>query len=166
MIAEKICGKFSGSEKKTETVVIEWFERDKKILRKISSSGEEVGIRTEETLNQNDIIYEDDERIIYIDIAPCDLVSVSVSDMKEMGRLCFELGNRHLSLSIDEHTVKCPYDVPTFEYLKRLGFSAEKVHEKFEGYIECRAHAHTNTHSHSGSHDGEHHHGHHHEHEH
>lgn len=66
--------------------------------------------------------------------------------MKEMGRLCFELGNRHLSLSISENNVKCPYDEPTFEYLKKLGFSVTKTHEKFSGYIECRAHAHTHHH--------------------
>ena len=85
MITEKIYGKNTGSRKKTETVTIEWFERDKKILRKKTSSGEEIGIRIDETLNQDDIIYEDDERIICIDIAPCDLISISVSEMKEMG---------------------------------------------------------------------------------
>lgn len=158
MIAEKIYGKYTFTDKKSETVTVEWFERDKKILRKITSSCEEIGIKIEETLNQNDIIFEDDDRVIYIDIAPCDLISVPVTDMKHMGRLCFELGNRHLSLSIDDNTVKCPYDAPTFEYLRKLGFDAEKTHEKFEGYIECRAHAHTENHSHS------HHEHHHHEH--
>ncbi len=161
MIAEKITGKLHPTDKKTEYVTVEWFERDKKILRKTTSSGEEIGIRTEETLNQDDIIFEDESRIIYIDIAPCDLISISISSLKEMGRVCFELGNRHLSLSVDDHTVKCPYDEPTLEYLKRLGFDAVKTHEKFEGYIECRAHSHTASHSHSHS-DGHHHH--HHEH--
>ena len=151
MITEKIYGKNTGSRKKTETVTIEWFERDKKILRKKTSFGEEIGIRIDETLNQDDIIYEDDERIICIDIAPCDLISISVSEMKEMGRLCFELGNRHLSLSIENSTVKCPFDEPTFVYLKKLGFIALKVHEKFEGYIECRAHA--DTHEHNNHHE-------------
>ncbi|MGN1119919.1 MAG: hypothetical protein ACI4Q4_06145, partial [Oscillospiraceae bacterium] len=86
------------------------------------------------------------------EITPCDLVSVSVSSMQEMGRLCFELGNRHLSLAISDGAVKCPYDEPTFEYLKKLGFRAEKTHEKFTGYIECRAHAHTHSHDHEHHH--------------
>lgn len=158
MIAEKIIGKLGETSKKVETVTIDWFERDKKLLRKTASSGEEIGIKTESPLNEGDILYEDDEKIIAVEIAPCDLVSVSVSSMKEMGRLCFELGNRHLSLSVAENCVKCPYDEPTFEYLKRLGFNACKTHEKFEGYIECKAHAHT--HSHSGE-DHHHHHEHH-----
>lgn len=152
MIAEKIIGKLGETSKKVDTVTIDWFERDKKLLRKTVSSGEEIGIKTDEPLNEGDILYEDDKRVIAVEIAPCDLVSVSVSSMQEMGRLCFELGNRHLSLSIAENCVKCPYDEPTFEYLKRLGFNVCKTHEKFAGYIECKAHAHTNAHEHRHEH--------------
>lgn len=148
MIAEKILGKLHDTSKQVETVTIDWFERDKKLLRKTTSSGEDIGIRVDSPLNEGDILYEDDRKIIAVEIAPCDLVSVNVTGMKEMGRLCFELGNRHLSLSISENNVKCPYDEPTFEYLKRLGFKAEKTHEKFAGYIECKAHAHTHSHEH------------------
>lgn len=146
MIVEKILGRLDKTDKKVETVSIDWFERDKKLLRKKTSAGEEIGIRVGVPLNEGDILFEDDSRVIAAEIAPCDLVSVRVSTMEEMGRLCFELGNRHLSLSIAADTVKCPYDEPTFEYLKRLGFRAEKTHEKFAGYIECRAHAHTHSH--------------------
>lgn len=148
MIIEKIVGKLTVTEKKVDTVIVDWYERDKKLLRKTTSSGEDIGIKVEQPLNDGDILFEDDSRIIAVEIAPCDLISVKVSSMTEMGRLCFELGNRHLSLSISEDTVKCPYDVPTFEYLKKLGFKAEKTHEKFAGYIECRAHAHTHSHDH------------------
>lgn len=148
MIAEKIYGKLSNTDKPVETITIDWFERGKKILRKTTSSGEEIGIRIDEPLNEGDIIYEDSERVVAVEIAPCDLISVNVSNIKEMGRLCFELGNRHLSLSIGENTVKCPFDEPTFAYLKHLGFSTEKVHEKFADYIECKAHAHTHSHNH------------------
>ncbi len=148
MIAEKIIGKLHDTSKQVETVTIDWFERDKKLLRKTTSSGEDIGIKVDSPLNEGDILYEDDRKIIAVEIAPCDLISVNVGSMQEMGRLCFELGNRHLSLSISENNVKCPYDEPTFEYLKRLGFKAEKTHEKFAGYIECKAHAHTHSHEH------------------
>lgn len=148
MIAKKILGKLHDTSKQVETVTIDWFERDKKLLRKTTASGEDIGIKVDSPLNEGDILYEDDTKIIAVEIAPCDLVSVNVGSMQEMGRLCFELGNRHLSLSISENNVKCPYDQPTLEYLKRLGFKAEKTHEKFAGYIECRAHAHSHSHEH------------------
>lgn len=162
MITEKIHGKLTATDKRVEYVSIDWFERGKKLLRKTTDSGEEIGIRIDADLNENDVIFEDEERVIAVKIAPCDLISVPVGSMREMGRLCFELGNRHLSLAISDDNVKCPFDEPTFEYLKRLGFSAQKVHESFTGYTECRGHAHTDAHGHEHSH--EHSHGHAHEH--
>lgn len=148
MIIEKIYGKLGETEKNVDYVTIDWFERDKKILRKMTASGEEIGIRIESTLNEGDILYEDENKIIAVEIAPCSLISVPVNSMQEMGRLCFELGNRHLSLSIGKNIVKCPFDEPTFSYLRKLGFTAEKVYEKFDDYIECKAHTHTHSHEH------------------
>lgn len=142
MVTQKIYGKIGKPDKRIDTVLVEWFERDKKLLRKTTSFGEEIGIKIADTLNEGDIIFEDDEKVIVIEIAPSDLISVEISDIKEMGRLCFELGNRHLSLAIYDNCVKCPFDEPTFEYLKKLGFKAEKVHEKFEDYTECKGHSH------------------------
>ena len=75
--------------------------------------------------------------------------------MVEMGRLCFEIGNRHISLSIKPDCVKIPYDAPTYEYLSRIGFKTEKVVERFTDYTECRGHAHRDGHGHT--HEGHHH---------
>lgn len=142
MVTQKIYGKIGKTDKRIDTVLIEWFERDKKLLRKTTSFGEEIGIKITDTLCEGDVIFEDDEKIIVIEIAPSDLISVEISDIKEMGKLCFELGNRHLSLAIYDNCVKCPFDQPTFEYLIKLGFNAEKVYEKFEDYTECKGHSH------------------------
>lgn len=148
MIIEKIYEKLSHINKKVETISIDWFERDKKILRKVTSSGEEIDIKIESILNEGDIVYQDDERVIVIEIYLCDLICVEVKSMKDVGRLCFELGNRHLSLAIDNDIVQCPFDNPTFEYLKKLGFNVIKIHDKFTGYIECKAHVYAYSHEH------------------
>ena len=98
----------SHSGKKIETVEIDWFERDKKILRKVSSSNEEIGIKLDEhahALNEGDVIFEDDERLVYVSISASDLILIRIKNIKEMGRCCFELGNRHLSLAIEEDKV-------------------------------------------------------------
>lgn len=146
MIINRVLGKLSHTHKNIETVSIDWFERDKKVLRKTTSNGEDIGIKVETTLNEGDILYEDDNKIIVVEISPCNLISVEVNTMQQMGRLCFELGNRHLSLSIGENIVKCPFDNPTFEYLQKLGFNAIKTYEKFTDYTECKAHTHTHEH--------------------
>lgn len=149
MITEKVYGNLRQAKicKSVDYVLIDWFERDKKVLRKPTASGEEIGIRIESALNDGDIIYEDEDRIIAVEIMPCDLILIYIDSMLEMGRLCFELGNRHLALAISNDTVKCPFDQPTFEYLGKLGFKVTKVCEKFEGYIECKSHSHADTHN-------------------
>ena len=149
MIAEHILGNIheTPSDKKPDTVKIEWFEHDKHLIKKFTDGGIEIGIRIHEPLRDGDIIYEDDDSIVIVEILPTELIKITVSNMVEMGRSCFEIGNRHLPLAISENCVKIPYDAPTFEYLKKLGFRAETVTEKFTGYTECRAHTHTHSHN-------------------
>ena len=159
MIAEKVIGRLESggkTDKKIDYVHVEWFERDKKLMRKTADSGEEIGIRVSKPLNDGDILYEDSERIVSVDMGKCDLIKITVTDICEMGRLCFEIGNRHLSLSIKSDCVKIPYDAPTFEYLTKLGFKTEKVFEKFTDFTICRGHSHTHEHEHSHSHSHEH----------
>jgi urease accessory protein len=148
MIVQKVIGHLNHTDKSVDTVTIDWFERDKKRLKKISSNGIEIGISVEEPLNDGDILYEDDNTIIVVEIAESELIKINVSNMIEMGRLCFEIGNRHISLAISEDNVKIPYDEPTYEYLKKLGFDANKVKERFTNYTECKGHSHVHDHSH------------------
>lgn len=149
MICEGIIGKLGEDcGKNVQYVGIDWFERDKHVIRKKLPSGEEIGIKSESPLSSGDIIFEDKDRIVVVKLLPCELLNVKISNIKEMGRVCFELGNRHLSLLISEDSVKCPYDEPTFEHLKKLGFECEKVLDSFEGFIECRAHGQHHGHSH------------------
>lgn len=176
MIIEKILGNrktYPIGGRKIDTVGIEWYESEKKLLRKITASGEEIGIRISVPIQDGDVLYADDSRVIVAEILPSELTVVHVYTMREMGRLCFELGNRHLSLSIGENEVSVPYDEPTFAYLAKLGFAPEKKLAKFTHFTVCHAHGHSHDHEehhheeahvHEGHHDHEH--THHHDHEH
>ena len=42
MIAEKILGHLYETDKEVDTVTVEWFERDKRLLKKISKKGIEI----------------------------------------------------------------------------------------------------------------------------
>lgn len=146
MIVDKILGNISSVElgrRKADRILLEWYEKDKKLLRKETESGQEIGLRVEHQLQDGDIVYMDDDRVIYIDILPSELIMVKVNTMQMMGRLCFELGNRHLSPSIGSGAVKVLYDDPTFEYLKKSGFEPEKITEKFSDYTVCHGHQHS-----------------------
>ena len=151
MLVEKVLGNiadYSIEEKNVDKVFIEWYELDKKLLRKTSEAGEEIGIRLDTHLHDGDVLYEDDNRVLVVDILPCELTTVEVFSMQEMGRLCFELGNRHLSLSIGEHEVSVPYDEPTFAYLEKMGFAPKKQTAKFTHFTVCHAHGHSHGHNH------------------
>ena len=104
-------------------------------------------------LHEGDILARENGKVYAVRIAPSHLIETKVSSMQEMGRLCFELGNRHLSLKIEPDRVTVPYDEPTLLYLQYLGFDAHETHAAFADYIVCRAHgaggtAHSHHHHH------------------
>jgi len=144
MVIEKILGKKpeNTTGKIVETVPFEWFEMNNKILKKVSSAGTEIGLRLSEALFDGGVLYEDNEKIICLELLPCETTQIHVHSMQEMGRLCFELGNRHLPLAIGESSVNTPYDRPTFEYLEKLGFHCRQVTEKFTPEMVVRGHSH------------------------
>jgi len=144
MIIEKIIAKKpeSPAGKTLETVPFEWFEMNNKILKKTSSAGTEIGLRLSEALFDGGVLYEDNDKIICLALLPCETTRIHVHSMQEMGRVCFELGNRHLPLAIGEASVSTPYDRPTFEYLEKLGFHCHQTTEQFTPEIIVRGHSH------------------------
>lgn len=141
MVVEKILGNITDypvGNRVVEEVQLEWFELEKRRMRKTLASGEEIGICI--GLHEGDVLYADDTRVIIVAVIPCELTVIEVTSMVEMGRLCFELGNRHLSLAIEESKVTVPYDEPTFHYLDQMGFSIEKVEGRFSHFTVCHAH--------------------------
>ncbi len=158
MLVECICGKirdYKGNKEVCE-VLFDWYELEKKRIKKIAQDGTEIGIALEEPMMEGDILGETDSKIYVVVLKECDLIKISINSIEEMGRAGFELGNRHLSLEIGSDYIKTIYDPVTYEYLIKKGFTVKKVYEHFSHYIVCKGHDHSNTHSH------EHHHEHHH----
>lgn len=123
-------------------VDFEWFELDRKHLKKTASDGTEIGIDVDEPLHDGDILAEVDETSYVVNLLPSELITVDISDIKEMGRVCFELGNRHLPISIDETSVTVPYDEATFSYLVQKGFHTKRITDIFTDHLVVHAHHH------------------------
>ena len=131
MIIEKIlgnCKEYAINGRSIVPVYLEWYELDKKLLRKKTQDGEEIGIRVEKRLSEGDVLYEDEKKIFAVAVKEC------------------ELGNRHLSLSIQENCVETIYDEPTFLYLEKMGFSPKKKMGVFRNFTVCHAHEHPHHH--------------------
>lgn len=142
MLVEKIVGNLNEEQLEGTLIPVPfaWFEVGKKRIKKVASDGMELGILVEEVLKDGDILAYNKGKYYVCELSPTLLAKIHVDTMQEMGRLCFELGNRHLSLKIEEHTVSIPYDKPTFTYLEKLGFHVTQVEEKFFAFMECKAH--------------------------
>ena len=144
MVFEKIIGSLNANHGNKEVVKFpyDWYEASKRILKRQASTGEAIGIRIEEDLYDGALLFEDDKRVIVLDLKPCEVISINVSNMKEMGKVCFELGNRHIPLTIVDNNIKTPYDSANFEYMQKKGFICEKLTEKFVPEFVVKGHGH------------------------
>jgi urease accessory protein len=145
MIAERISGNIISKPptdgKLNVPIDFEWFETDKKRMSKVAEDGTEFGVAVGQTIADGDVLAETEDKRYYAKINTAQLIEIPVASMKEMGRLCFELGNRHLSLKIDEGKVTVPYDHPTMEYTRKIGYEPRIVEGGFEGFLIVKAHA-------------------------
>lgn len=148
IIVEKVIGNVNEDKyaKTPVRVPFEWFELEKKRLKKTAEDGTEIGFAVEKPFRDGDIVAEDESSVYVIDVLPVKLTEIKVDSMIEMGRVCFELGNRHLSPQIEEHTVRVVYDEPTCLLLKKLCFKVDVIEDKFTDFIVCKAHEHSHEH--------------------
>lgn len=127
MLCEQVSGKlhdFDTTGKTLEFVDIEWHEAFKKIHKKTTDKGTEVGIRMDDSvlargLYQDDVIYADETKLVVINIPPCEVIRVSFEPGHEKmaAKVCYEIetdmrrfsGEKmpHLLLSITNQCLLC-----------------------------------------------------------
>jgi urease accessory protein len=118
-----------------DCIEFEWFESGKKVLRKTSRGGDDVGLRLTSRVSNGSIVQGTDGKSYIAEILPCRLLRISADSAAELGRICYELGNRHLPADIGGDYVKTPFDAPLTEHLQRLGFHCEETEGVFSEYI-------------------------------
>jgi urease accessory protein len=129
--------------KPIDYVLIDWFDTQKSILRLVSESGKEIGIRQEHgsRLQDGDVLQIDDA-VTAVKVRPCELLKLKLSGAEEAARLGYELGNRHLPVVIKNNEVTVPYDEPTFLHLNEVGFHPERIMDVFTGSLISHHHEH------------------------
>lgn len=145
MLCEKILGTLSDEAfagLRVDYVDIEWHEAFSRLHRKTSADGEDVGIRMDNDilsrgLNQDDVIYADEEKVIAVNIPACDAIRTVVRQdhPRQIAKLCYEVGNTHTTMfrGEDDFTFYTPYHEPLLEKLNGIhGVTAEKVTRKFD----------------------------------
>ena len=143
MVCEEVLGKLGEVDigsRTVETVDIEWHEAFKKIHRKVTDKGTEIGIRMDDSiltkgLLQDDVIWMDDEKVIAVNTPPCEVIEISLKEGHEFmsSKVCYEIGNRHAPLFWGEtyQTFVTIYDEPMLVMLNKLhGVKAERAVRK------------------------------------
>ncbi|MDR1278287.1 MAG: urease accessory protein UreE [Treponema sp.] len=159
---------FAGRE--PDYLDIEWYNTRKKIDRRNSRSGADVGIRMKEALyrrglRQGDVIYAGERMVLLVNIIPCPCLSLKpAAGPVELIRLGYEIGNRHAPLfggdGPDEFLL--PFDEPMKRMLEKLGCTVlvretrllpENRVSAAQGFVSSSGHHHEHHHDHGHSHD-------------
>ena len=108
MLCEKIIGRIPDLDltgKAVDYVEIEWYEAFKKIHKKVTNRGGEIGIRLDDSvlsrgLYEGDVIYEDEKTAVVVKTPPCEVIRVRVDrdHLQAAAKVCYEIGNRHAPL--------------------------------------------------------------------
>ena len=156
MLCEQVLGKLEDldvSGKTVEYVDIEWHEVFKRIHKKITDRGREVGIRMDDSilsrgLFQGDVIYQDETVIVAVNTPPGEIIEIALAPGHEKmaAKVCYEIGNRHAPLFWGEKdTFITIYNEPMLVMLSKIhGVTAEKKIAKldFDRRISASLHNH------------------------
>lgn len=124
---------------------LEWFEATKKIQRKKTRQGEDIAIkflREGQRLREGDILFEDEQKIIVVNILETEAIVISPFSMLEMGTVCYEIGNKHIPLFIQQDKVLLPFEMPMYRWLEVSGFKPEKQSVKLLNLLKSNVEPH------------------------
>ena len=111
-----------------DVLEIEWYEATKTIIRKNTKNGRELAIRknSRKPLENGDLLFVSEEFYIELYIKPCDCIVIKPKDKREMGVICFEIGNQHIPIYIDDNNDLCvAYEAPLYALLQKAGYDAD-----------------------------------------
>lgn len=129
---------FAINNRKQDSLVLEWFETNKRVLHKKTLAGAEITIKF---LNENprflegDVIYEDDFNIIVIEIAPCDAIIIRPKSMFEMASVCYEIGNKHIPVFYEDGIIMVPFELPLYHLLLAGGYDVKEGKRKLSNAL-------------------------------
>ena len=154
MLVEKVIGNINDEQFKNSNidyVDIEWHEAFKKLHRKTSQSGIEVGIKLDNDiltrgLRQGDVLAINDDNVIAVNIPKDKALVVKVDDTHLVPKVCYEIGNRHATLfeGSSHNEFITIYSEPMKEMLEKIGanVTVEEIQFDFNKSISSSINAH------------------------
>lgn len=129
---------------------IEWYEANKPVQRKVSNDGTELKLKLlkeGQLLHEGDILYRDRQEAIVVHIKPCDAIVLKPKTMLEMGTICYEIGNKHLPLFIQDDLVLMPFEAPMYNWLEASGYMPSRAQHQLLNLLKSNVTPHKHTES-------------------
>ncbi|WP_216830820.1 urease accessory protein UreE [Alkalihalobacterium elongatum] len=147
MILKTIIGNVKDIENNEtiEWIELDWEELTKRILRKTTNKGREVAITFENEdhhLHVGDIVYKDDNVMIAIRTKLEPAYVVKPETIEEMGKISWEIGNRHTPAVYENNEIILRYDETLVPLFKKVGVQFEKTERRFSQPIKYNGHHH------------------------
>ncbi len=135
LIQEKIgrIGSFAVEGREIDALRLEWYETGKRVMRKQTFGRRDVALRflnESPALMEGDVLYADEEVVIVVEIIPCDVMVVPMGSLSAVAAICYEIGNRHLPLFIEEGFLLAPFEEPLYRWLVGSGYEVSKEERK------------------------------------
>ncbi len=112
---------------------IEWYETGKRIFRKNTLGGLEVAAKflaAPHALQDGDILLATNGILVVVQIVPCNCLTIAPQNNHQLANICYEIGNKHLPLFMDEHLLLTPYDAPLHRLLQAQGYLTSQEHRQ------------------------------------
>lgn len=138
-----------------DIVELQWDEAFKKMHRKTSRGGREIGIRLgdwvlREGLHEGDVLYQDEQGVVAVAYAPAKVLRVTIAPghTRSLAKACYEIGNRHAPLfwGKRENELLTPYNAPMQLLLEGIHGVSTEVAEAvldIDARISAAVHSHT-----------------------
>lgn len=126
IIVEEVLTAPSVENKTRDVLEIEWYETTKTIIRRSTTAGIEIAVRKNNRipLADGDILWQNNDSYIELVIKPCECIVFTPLTLREMGIICFEIGNKHIPIYIDDNNnVSVAYETPLYTLLERAGYT-------------------------------------------
>lgn len=127
-----------------EKIYLESAHLVKRIQRVQTDHGKEIGIRLKQPrdLQVGDVLFMDERNLIVVDVISDDLLVIQPRDLKEMGTIAHNLGNRHLPAQFEEDVMLVQYDYLVEELLQQMKIPFVREERKVQQAFRHIGHSH------------------------
>ena len=126
-----------------DAIVLGWEERRRTRQRLTTKKGTEIALAlsTGTILTDGDILYMDDRCYIAVEAAKEDVIVIYPEDVEEGAVIAYELGNRHLPVSIGKENIVTLQNPQIEEFLRKTAIRHQLQKESFEPTRKGHSHA-------------------------